>query len=267
METNDSLRQVQLEALIALEELDRVCRKLQIPYYLTAGTLLGAVRHRGFIPWDDDIDVVMRRADYKRFCKECACHLAEGFSFQDGRTDPVYPLGFAKVRKQGLPVKERILGESDRNMGAFVDIFPLDPCPRREALARIFFFGNNLANYGLIKRCNPDFQIPPMRRISVFVCRLLSLLPNRLLRGIRELFRKFAGLCSDGTLLCTVSGRHGYPKEVYPAAWFQEAVELEFEGKQFPAPAQWDALLKRLYGDYMTPVQDTDSHVDLKEDK
>ncbi len=263
MEENHGLRQVQLEALTALTELDRVCKKLQIPYYMTAGTLLGAVRHGGFIPWDDDIDVVMKREDYVRFCRECAGHLAEGFSFQDCRTDPAYPLGFAKVRKQGLAVKERILGTADRNMGAFVDVFPLDACPQKEIFARIFFYGNNLANYGLIKRCNPDFQIPSMRGISVFIWKVLCLLPNKLLRGLRELFRKFAVVCSDGTLLCTVSGRHGYPKEVYPVSWFQDTVVLAFEGKPFPAPAQWDALLKKLYGDYMTPVQDIDSHVEL----
>ena len=91
------LRQIQLASLEALKELKRLCDKHGLKYYLVAGTLLGAVRHRGFIPWDDDVDVAMPRSDYNKLSKIAKKELREGFFYQTERTDKNSPFFFAKL--------------------------------------------------------------------------------------------------------------------------------------------------------------------------
>ena len=98
----EDLRTLQLLELEMLVEVDRICRKYGIEYSLDGGTLLGAVRHKGFIPWDDDADVIFTRHEYVRFCRACKKELdTERFFLQDYRTDPNYRWGYAKLRRKG----------------------------------------------------------------------------------------------------------------------------------------------------------------------
>lgn len=100
--TPKELRAVQMIMLEMLIEVDRICRKCGIHYSLGCGTLLGAVREGGFIPWDDDADVIMLRDEYERFCKVCGSELdTERFFLQTWDTDPEYRIGFAKMRRNG----------------------------------------------------------------------------------------------------------------------------------------------------------------------
>lgn len=118
------LHQVQLAMLL---ELDRVCRHLGVGYQLGAGTLLGAVRHGGFIPWDDDVDVVMLRADYRRFLREAPTLLDSSLFLQTWRSDPHFRVGFAKLRRQDSVFREKSSQISRYHHGIFIDIFPFDP--------------------------------------------------------------------------------------------------------------------------------------------
>ena len=98
MMENTELRALQLDEVTVLDELDRICKKHGLRYYLTAGTLLGAVRHGGFIPWDDDIDVAMPREDYDRLYRICKTELRDGFFFQCEKTERLHTFFFAKIR-------------------------------------------------------------------------------------------------------------------------------------------------------------------------
>ncbi|MDO5601824.1 MAG: LicD family protein [Oscillospiraceae bacterium] len=121
------LQHIQLELLI---ELDRICRKHDIPYCLNSGTLLGAQRHGGFIPWDDDIDVDMLRPDYERFCKVCEEELdQEQYFLQNFHTDPPYRWGYAKLLKNGTGLVRYHQEHLKQRQQVFIDIFPLDGVP------------------------------------------------------------------------------------------------------------------------------------------
>ena len=121
-----TLRDVQKVQLEILLEFDRICRKHGLKYLLFAGTLLGAVRHKGFIPWDDDIDVCMLRGDYERFLTVCKDELSAELFLQTTDTDREYPLQFAKLRKNNTRFVEKSMSDLKIHHGVFIDIFPLD---------------------------------------------------------------------------------------------------------------------------------------------
>ena len=127
---NEMLRQIQMVQLEMLEEVDRICKKCNIHYNIIAGTLLGAVRHGGYIPWDDDADVAMLREEYEKFRKACKTELdTSRFEFQDDRRTRGYRWGYGKLRRKGT----LFLREFQENMpyfqGIFIDVFPLDSVP------------------------------------------------------------------------------------------------------------------------------------------
>ena len=109
-----------------LRELDRICTKYDIPYWLDGGTLLGAIRHGGFIPWDDDIDVAMLRNDYYRFLEVAKTELRDDIYLQTRETDSDYPMFFAKLRDKYSTFHEPMYERLKCHKGIFLDIFPFD---------------------------------------------------------------------------------------------------------------------------------------------
>lgn len=251
METAGDLRALQMAELEILLEFQRVCEKLGLRYYLTAGTLLGAVRHGGFIPWDDDIDVAMPRADYDRLAQEGSGHFDSRYIYQEYRTEPNFPYYFAKLRKGGTRAEEPILRAIEMEQGYYIDIFPLDRCPDGDRRATLLFKGIELLDCTVLARVSPEFVCGYRKPCVRLLWALLRHLPNRGLFTLREWLRKLLGL--GGGRLCTVGGHHGYPRETYRPEWFARSAEMEFEGHPFPVPIGRDALLKNMYGDYMTP--------------
>lgn len=129
MEPKPLIKQVQAIELEILLEVDRICRKHRISYFLDSGTALGAVRHKGFIPWDDDIDIGMLRDDYERFLSVAQEEMGQDYFLQTYRTDGT-PIMFAKVRKTGTTFVEFRLRKFPINHGLFIDIFPYDYLPQ-----------------------------------------------------------------------------------------------------------------------------------------
>ena len=125
-----TLRQLQLAELDILLEIDRVCTENNIKYFLDSGTALGAVRHKGFIPWDDDIDICMMRDDYEKFIRLAPEKLSQKYFLQTLKTDPGYNKLHAKVRKNGTVFKEDANLMRNMNHGLFVDIYPFDYLPK-----------------------------------------------------------------------------------------------------------------------------------------
>lgn len=257
----------QTEELNILREFRRVCDLLGLRYYLTAGTLLGAVRHQGFIPWDDDIDVAMPKADYELFSRKGYKFLSEEYLFQDYRTEPNFPYYFAKIRKRGTKVVEPILSSIDMAQGIYIDIFPLDICPDRDWTATCFFKGIELLDCAVLARVSTEFVCGYEKSYMRFAWNVLRRLPNQMLFGWRNLLCRVVAWGASGQKLCTAGGRHGFPQESYLSEWFQETVYLDFEKERFPAPAGWDELLKNMYGDYMCfpPLEEREQHFTKRE--
>lgn len=133
----EKMKKIELEMLV---ELDRICRKHEIKYNLCAGTLLGAVRHKGFIPWDDDIDVRMLRSEYKRFCEACKTELdSTRFFWQTHDTDPGYRWEFGRILRKGTEYVRVGQETLKQKTGVFIDIFPSDGVPTGWLSKKIYF--------------------------------------------------------------------------------------------------------------------------------
>lgn len=139
--SNEDLKKIQVYELEMLLEVKRICEKHDIKYSLIGGTLLGAIRHEGFIPWDDDADVGMLRADYEKFREVCKTEMnAEKFYFQDDRNTKGYRWGYGKVRRKNTLFLREYQEHLDFGQEVFIDIFPLDYAPDSNILRKFHMF-------------------------------------------------------------------------------------------------------------------------------
>jgi len=247
-EVEFDLRQLQLTELEALCELRRVCQLLELPFYLVGGTALGAVRHQGFIPWDDDIDIGLLRPDYDRLLREAPALLGERFFLQTNRSDPEYYLGYAKLRINDTLYVQRNFADRKMHHGVFVDIFPLDGVPNsglgrkwQHSLEQMCYF------FGRGEPVNRGGKV--VRAVSAAV---LALLPRKLELAISRGCEKAAArLPREGEMVANIYGMAGYWREIMPLTYMGTPVPGSFEGEQMPLPACYDEYLTHLYRDYM----------------
>lgn len=252
-EKNRVLRRLQLTELEILRELDRVCRKHNLRYYVVGGTLIGAVRHKGFIPWDDDIDVSMPRKDFDKLCKIAKEEFSGDFFLQTRKTEKNCYFYYAKLRKNGTYFGEDKFEHTTLHKGIFMDIFPLDYIPKNKALQKIFFRGFSLLT-GFIcsKEKTTEFLYKNMSLPFIVIFRLLQcILPKCLLLAMRSFIGKISNALADKSLLASLSGFHGYPGEIAPEKWWGEGCDIEFEGLTVRAPSEYHTLLTHMFGDYM----------------
>lgn len=251
----EELRKLHAHLLSALLEVDRICRAHGIKYFITGGTMLGAVRHKGFIPWDDDLDVGLRRDEYEKFLSAAKDELDDGFFLQTNRTDPEYSLPYCKLRVNGT--KFMNVGDRRQNIhhGAFIDVFPMDAAPAGK-LARLAH-GNTVyfLKMALLARSRFDPQgTVSGSRMPLFKALRLLLRPFRLgtlMRWTERAMRMFGGRRTGWAVnLC---GTYGYKREVVPVAFLEEYVLVPFEGHEVYTMKNWDAYLTQIYGNYMQP--------------
>lgn len=245
-----------------LLEFDRVCKENKLNYYLDSGTLLGAVRHKGFIPWDDDIDVIMMREDYDRLIKQCSSCFKHPYFLQHAGNEENYFRHHAQLRNSlttaMLPYEAAHISI---NQGIFIDIFVLDGVTKeRRKLQK------------QIRRQNY------YRRVYQFMClhysknkvkQLIMLLASPFLKlrykNSFTLFEEYEKVIKqyddeeyvDNVGLCVSPDRVHYMDR----RWFDRSISIEFEGFYFPAPSEFDSVLIEYYGrDYMTPRREPTLH-------
>ena len=247
----DVLRKVQLTQLEIAKEIRRVCEENDIPYFLCDGTLLGAVRHGGFIPWDDDMDLGMLRKDYEQFCRIAPQKLGKAYMLQTWHTDPNYALPFAKIRKRGTLYLEAKSSRLEEN-GFFVDIFPFDYVPeKKEAQVKLCanllgIFRVKLMKSGYTPWMEND-RIIWKKRIGYLYYQMKAMLTSG-----EKLTLDFDALATQTGRTKILCEQSALPKpDYYATDWCESLTEMTFEGESFKAPAQYDAYLRSLYGDYM----------------
>lgn len=227
---------------VLLQEFDRVCKALDIPYMLFAGTMLGAVRHEGFIPWDDDVDVILLRQDYDRLLKEAEQVLDTDKFFLQKEFSDHWPMFFSKLRLNNTTCLEKYHPKDlETHQGVYIDIFPCDNCAKTEFGRKLQFLASKVViAKALYKRGYETHS--KGKKAFMQICRLL---PNKLFLAITKW-----GKPDSSRVHSFLGGASGYKKSVYPRKCFQEQVQMTFEGEQYPVSARYDRLLRILYGNY-----------------
>ena len=244
-----TLKKLKKAQLQILDEIVRICDKHGITYFLISGTLLGAVRHKGYVPWDDDIDIVMPRKDYEKFKALAATELSGDFFFQDCISDFSYYLAFAKVRKNGTLYEEDYTDNINTHKGIFVDVLVLDNAKKQRSFLQdvqgiLTLFLKNML-WAKIVKTNKSKTF--FKRLSVF---LLTPVPSKAIA--RALYKVMSANKNDGSAyFVNLTSRYGYRKQTMKKDIYLPASRLEFEGKTYSVPRDWDYVLKRIYGDYM----------------
>jgi len=247
--TRENLRKLQLTELEMLRELDRICRENDIPYIIDAGTLLGAVRHGGFIPWDDDVDIRMLRVDYDKFCEVCRTELSGDYFLQTYRTDPGYRWGYARILKNGTVYKRKGQHKMTARNGIFIDVFPNDNLPDAFLPNRIC----TCVSWICRKILYSEVGARNKNKFSSWLgFNILNLLPKEWgHRGMEYLSRKYRN---------TVTTRvrcFGWGDKVetggFQKKWNLETRDILFEGLTVRAPKDIEGFLICSFGeDYMT---------------
>lgn len=244
----ETLRKVQLKELEMLLEVQRICEKHQIRYYLCGGTLLGAVRHKGFIPWDDDIDITMLREDYERFLKVAPGEISDRYYVESARSDPDYVYSFCKVRANGTVYMEECTSKLDIHQGIWIDIFPLDD------IQQIDYEVLDKRDHRIkIWQTAVDYRakiITLTKPASVIFFKILTLLNKHKLMARKEKVMQEANSSAPAYVIdyCTP---YGYKKTIFPVSMYLDPVEVEFEGHRFTTVNDYDRYLTQMYGDYM----------------
>lgn len=241
---HSATREEHQQALLQLlQEFDRVCKQLDIPYVLFAGTMLGAVRHQGFVPWDDDVDVMMLREDYDRFLREAGPVLDEEKFFLQKEFSQHWPMFFSKLRLNHTTCLERFHPRDPQlHQGVYMDIFPCDHAAKTELGRRIQFLASKVVIAKSLDRRGYDTD-SSMKKLFMAFCRLLPMGPFlQLTKGRRK---------ATGTVHSFLGAASSYTKNVYSSRFFTQWTEAAFEGGTYPIPRDYDEVLTILYGDYM----------------
>lgn len=243
------VKQIELEMFL---KFDEICRKNDIKYFLGGGTFLGAVRHKGFIPWDDDIDVAMERKEYERFCRIAIKELPADMFLQNYHTEPNCGLVFAKIRKENTIMSEVYSHHIDMHQGIWIDIFPLDHIPDDSKKAiRMKKKALILKNLYIIKsgyhNPHPESWI---YRTAYAICKCIvkPISLEFLIHSLESVIRQYEN--EETNYLFPFGG--AYPKkDTTPSSLLDEFSEYEFENHSVISLKDYDAYLTQLYGDYM----------------
>ena len=246
--TEEELRKVHLITLEILIEIDRICRKYDIKYSITGGTLLGAVRHEGFIPWDDDADVSMLRSEYIRFREVCETDLDKSkFYFQDIETTDGYRWGYGKIRRKD----SLFLRENQENMpyeqGIFIDIFPRDGIPDGMISRKLHYLCCFVLRKALWSEVGKKTEENPFVR---FIYTQMAKIP---LNTMRAAYRKLIKWSNRKKRKKVRALTFPLPKgtDGYDSSWYRSYKNIQFNGHTLMAEAFYIEWLKREFGNYM----------------
>ncbi len=248
---DEKLEALQQTLFGMLDDVDSICERENIRYYLIGGTLLGAVRHKGFIPWDDDLDIAMPREDYDRFVENAPQWLGDKYYFQNYISDKKYFVPFSKVRLNGSVFKEKALANLDIHHGVFLDVFPLDSISENRVVRRLDSALYMLLFAALMAKAGhaPYYTVLNFGGKLLFriLCCVSKLIPRRVIVFCTEkLMRRHNK--SNSTICCFFWQRLDW---LFRWGDFGKGRRILFGEKTFCAPQQSEACLEEQFGDYM----------------
>lgn len=251
--TEDQIRKVQQLELRNLEILKDVCSKIGVEFFVYGGSLIGAVRHKGFIPWDDDLDIAMLRVDYEKFISEAPRYLPKEYDLQTPYNTPKSPYPYTKLRLKGTKYVEYGYHKLNIEQGVYVDIYPIDKFSKDDELyLKQFRQYQRLIKLYAWRQCpylsneGSSFKIKIKKTMKFCVSGVLKLIPQKhLIRKIDKIATRYNNMHSNRT------GNLGFPR---PVNYFYNILPFEsgeFNGVPVNLPGGWEQHLISRYGNYM----------------
>ncbi len=244
------LRKLQLTQLEILLEVVRICDKNNLTYFLVGGTLLGAIRHNGFIPWDDDLDIGMPRSDYEKLIDICKTQLDEKYVLHHLSTDNEYWLPFAKIRKNNTLFNEKNIQHLDCHKGIFIDIFPLDNGNKQSSKLQSIQakISKYLSDIIIIKKVGTqDTRLSIKLKLGKIIFKVIPI------KFINKINNKIMSVNKndDSKFFINLGSNYNYIKQTIPKEKYFPPTKVEFEGVYLNVPRDYDYVLKRIYKNYM----------------
>lgn len=267
MQVPEYLPELQRHLCETMKAFIALCQKHHLTYYACGGTAIGAVRHQGFIPWDDDIDVYMLREDYERLLA-LANSLEGDYELVNYRTSKDYYFVFSKFSHKYSTIKEH--EHFDHIMGVYIDIFPLDVCDGYTP--KTIEFGNRYKEIGdmytFALKTTTSKQFRAMLRgnfqaIKDHISRRFKYRPEKFRRELMLMDSELTkNSLEEGAYLYSYGWEYVLPNEVFERKWFEETVEMLFEDFTIHMPIGWHEYLTAQYGDYMClpPEEERKTH-------
>ncbi|CAM4219493.1 LicD family protein [Erysipelothrix inopinata] len=268
---------IQQEEFNILCEFDRICKKHNLKYSLGYGTMLGAVRHHGFIPWDDDVDVIMSRDEYNRFLSIVDEELNDNYSFVDNKREKNYWYGFGKIRSNNILLPEKSTEYLGIKQGVWIDIFPFDSLPDDTHLAQLQ--RDNLKKYhnhfvAFVFTHPQSGDKFPKKIVKSLFCGF-----NRVFAKVNPTLKSnFDKMIEEATKYNNSNSKYlnglslnftdrEYTGSIISKDEIDNTIEVKFESSEFPIMSCYDKFLTGIYGDYMSypPLEDQRSVHDVSE--
>ncbi len=254
-----SLPEKKLIMLKMLDELDHFCKENQLTYFLVGGTLLGAVRHKGYIPWDDDIDIGLPREDYKK--------LIRTFSSKSGNVKIIDVDNHDHYRwpsAKAIDIRTELIEQGDTKsvIGVFIDIFPFDGIVGEyETIKKEVTKISTWQHILVLKHLRFDSRRSRIKNLLILLGRIFYLFPDRfLIKRINQMEKRSVPF-EKCQYICNFNGAWGI-REITKSSSFLKTIEAEFEGNSYSIPIGYDDYLRTVYGDYMElpPVEKRKTH-------
>lgn len=257
--STEELRHIQQIQMELICEVDRICKKHRIHYNMVGGTMLGAVRHKGYIPWDDDADIGFLRKEYEKFREVCKKELEpEKFYFQDFRDTEGYRWGYGKLRRKGTEFVRLNQEFMPYEQGIAIDLMPFDNVPDSAIGKRIHLFTcfiyRKIFWSAVGRRSEPYFW---KRKLYQIVYRIPE-------KTLTKSYQRFINRCDRKKTAQVRILTFPTPKGVYgyERRWYTDLKKYEFEGYMLPGAADYDGYLRVKYKNYMEypPVEKRKTH-------
>ena len=259
----EEVKELQARELLLLKELRRICDANDITYFLAYGSLIGAVRHHGFIPWDDDVDVCMKYPDYVRFKEVCKTQLGSEFFLQTDETDPNAGFSCYKLRLNNTTLLGDYLADRDMHHEINIDICPIYNIPNNviqwklqlcaSAVYMLFEAGQLSENHGGIIAARSRLLLKIFKKFTRYY--IENKYHDYFMAKFENRQTKYKAMLFSNLYVC----RHLYPSET-----FSKLIAMQFEGENFSVPSGYDTYFTMFYGDYMKmpPMEEQGAKID-----
>lgn len=261
----ERLKKLHKHLVEILDEFVRICDKNNLEYFLYGGTLLGAVRHKGFIPWDDDLDVAMLRDDYEKFLEIAPYELKEKFIIDNYHTNKKCYLNFTKIRNKNTVFVQDFQQSLGGENGIWIDIFPLDGIDNLNIFQVI-----KIKTVKFIRSIEHYKSNIFLGNNKILLKKILAIcikpIPLTFLQRIQDRIMKGKSRNKETKYITSIASQYDYKKQTMKREVFLPTKKLEFEGKKYKVPNQYEYFLERIYGNYMQlpPIEKRVTHNPVK---